>query len=137
MIVIDPGSVDFAESWQQDDETARWRSGPGHGASSSGSSLLEVEPGHRLPLHTDSAEETIVVVSGTADVRIAGERSEVLDGGLAVVPKLVPHEVRNVGSEPLRFVAVYADQDVVTRYEHPVLPDGSPERHTVRGSRIE
>lgn len=31
----------------------------------------------------------------------------------------------------LRFVAVYASPDVVTRYEQVVQPDGTRERHTV------
>jgi oxalate decarboxylase/phosphoglucose isomerase-like protein (cupin superfamily) len=62
---------------------------------------------------------------------VSGDRAQVAAGGLAVVPKDVPHEVRNAGDGPLTFVAVYAEPDVVTRYEHPVQPDGSRERHTV------
>ena len=31
----------------------------------------------------------------------------------------------------LRFVAIYAEPGVVTRYEAPVRPDGRAERHTV------
>jgi quercetin dioxygenase-like cupin family protein len=135
VIVVDTRQVELSESWQEHDETARWRSGPGHspstGARSSGSSVLEVDPGHRLPLHTDSAEEMIVVLTGTAEVRISGERRELAAGALAVVPKLEPHEVRNASRELLRFAAIYAEPDVVTRYEHPVQPDGSPERHTI------
>src|SRR5689334_11481329 len=53
----------------------------------SGSSLLEVAPGCRLPRHTDSAEETIVVLSGTAGVCAAEDRVDLPAGGLAVVPK--------------------------------------------------
>jgi quercetin dioxygenase-like cupin family protein len=90
-----------------------------------------VAAGCRLPRHTDSAEETIVVVDGTAEVEVSGERSRVERGGLAVIPKDVPHEVRNAGDDTLTFVAVYAEPDVVTRYEDVVEPDGSRERHTV------
>jgi quercetin dioxygenase-like cupin family protein len=90
-----------------------------------------VAAGCRLPRHTDSAEETIVVVAGTAEVEVSEERGRVAAGGLAVVPKDVPHEVRNAGDGPLTFVAVYAEPDVVTRYEQVVQPDGSRERQTV------
>jgi mannose-6-phosphate isomerase-like protein (cupin superfamily) len=90
-----------------------------------------VEPGNRLPQHTDSAEEIIVVLAGTAEIHVGEERTTLPAGGLAVVPKCVPHEVRNAGQERLRFAAVYAEPDVVTRYEHEVQPEGSPERHTV------
>jgi quercetin dioxygenase-like cupin family protein len=74
----------------------------------SGSSMLEVPAGCRLPRHTDSAEETILVLAGAADVTIGDERTELPAGGIAVVPKSAPHEVRNAGEETLRFVAVYS-----------------------------
>lgn len=135
MIVVDSGRLELSDSWQDGDETARWRSGPGHspsqGARSSGSSLLEVDPGNRLPRHTDSAEEMIVVLTGTAEIHVADEHARVEAGGLAVVPKLVPHEVCNAGEGVLRFAAIYAEPDVVTRYERPVQPDGTPERQTI------
>src|SRR5947209_18126512 len=135
MITIDAAGLEFSDSWQEDDPGARWRSAPGHspssGAESSGSSLLEVEPGCRLPRHTDSAEETIVVLAGTAEVEVGDERCVVMAGGLALVPKCVPHQVRNAGDDVLRFAAVYAEPDVVTTYERAVQPDGSAERHTV------
>jgi quercetin dioxygenase-like cupin family protein len=135
MISVDPRKLELSDSWQDGDETARWRSGPGHspssGAQSSGSSLLEVEPRRRLPRHTDSAEETIVVLAGTAEIQIGDEQGTVPAGGLAVVPRFVPHEVRNVGEDVLRFAAVYAEPSVITRYERDVQPEGSAERHTV------
>jgi quercetin dioxygenase-like cupin family protein len=127
--------LEFADAWVEGDESARWRSASGHGpacgARSSGSSIIEVEPGRRLPAHTDSAEETIVVLAGSADVQIEGETAHVTTGGLALVPTNLLHEVRNAGSEVLRFAAVYADTDVVTTYRERVQPDGSRERRPV------
>lgn len=132
---LSPEQVEFADAWIEGDPSARWRSGGGHGpsvgAASSGSSVLEVDPGCRLPRHTDSAEETVVVVAGRAEVIVGEERAEVDAGGAALVPKDVPHEVRNAGSDTLRFLAVYAAADVVTRYEHEVQPDGERERSPV------
>jgi quercetin dioxygenase-like cupin family protein len=130
-----PAAGGLGEAWIAGDRAERWRSGPGHGraqgARSSGSSLLEIDPGNRLPLHTDSAEETIVVISGTAAVTVDGEQEVVREGGVALVPKDAPHEVRNAGDELLRFAAVYASTDVVTTYEDEVQPDGSRERKPV------
>jgi quercetin dioxygenase-like cupin family protein len=119
---------DLSESWHEGDDTARWRSTAGHTGAASGSSLLEVDPGNRLPRHTDSAEELVVVVSGTASVTVAEETSEVPAGGVALVPECVPHEVRNAGDDVLRFVAVYAANDVTTTYEREVQPAGSREQ---------
>jgi quercetin dioxygenase-like cupin family protein len=123
---------ELAEAWIEGDDSARWRSRSGHGpedgAEASGSSLLEVDPGCRLPRHTDSAEETIVVVAGRASVTVGKETTEVGPGAVALVPECVPHEVRNAAGETLRFVAVYASTDVTTTYDAPVQPDGERER---------
>jgi quercetin dioxygenase-like cupin family protein len=135
MLTFSLDDLEFSDAWIEDDETARWRSAAGHapssGARSSGSSVLEVEAGCKLPMHTDSAEETIVVLAGCAEVQVGGETAQVSAGGLALVPKNVMHEVRNAGGDVLRFAAVYAEPDVVTTYVDPVQPDGSRERHTV------
>ncbi len=137
MIVIRAAEVELSDAWIDGDDAARWRSGSGHqpsdGARASGSSPIEVEAGCKLPLHTDSAEETIVVVAGTAEVRVGGESALLGAGDLAVVPEGTPHEIRNAGADGLRFIAVYAAADVVTRYAEEVQPDGSRERHTVGG----
>ena len=126
---------DLNDSWVDGRPHLRWRStvgtSPDTGARASGTSLLEVDPGCALPRHTDSAEETVVVVSGTAQVQVGDESATVPAGGVALVPKDVPHQVSNAGDEPLRFVAVYAATDVVTRYEADVQPDGGRERQTI------
>lgn len=121
-------NADLSDAWVDGDDTARWRSTTGHTGEDSGSSLLEVPAGCRLPRHTDSAEETIVVVAGRASVTVGGEDADVPAGGVALVPECVPHEVRNAAEEPLRFVALYAGTDVVTTYEQPVEPGGDRER---------
>ncbi len=128
-------TVELADAWIEGDDGARWRSGSGLGPSDgtreSGCSLLEVDPGARLPRHTDSAEELVVVVEGEAEVVVDEQPALVAAGGLALVPREVPHEVRNAGDGVLRFAAVYAGTDVVTRYEAPVQPSGERERKPV------
>ena len=126
--------TELSDSWVDGQPNLRWRSTTGTEppeAQASGSSLLEVDPGCALARHTDSAEETVVVVSGAAEVELDGERDVVPAGGVALIPKDVPHQVANAGEDVLRFVAVYAATDVVTRYEAPVQPDGEQERQTI------
>ena len=127
--------AELAESWVDGRPELRWRStvgtGPEGSATASGTSLLEVDPGCALARHTDSAEELVVVVDGSAEVEVAGDRAALGAGGVALVPQDVPHQVRNAGERPLRFVAVYASTDVVTRYEAPVQPGGERERQTI------
>src|SRR5829696_7814271 len=119
---------ELSEQWVEGRQDLRWRTKlgttPDDGAKASSTSLLEVDPGCALPRHSDSAEETVVVVSGVAELEVEGETERVNAGGVALVPKDVPHEVRSVGDEPLRFVAVYADTEVVTTYEAEVQPSG-------------
>jgi quercetin dioxygenase-like cupin family protein len=125
--IADFGTADLSDSWIDGDDSARWRSATGEVGDESGTSLLEVPAGCRLPRHTDSAEETIVVVDGTASVTVGDEQGEVPAGGVALVPECVPHEVRNAGDRPLRFVALYADTDVTTTYDQPIQPSGDRE----------
>jgi quercetin dioxygenase-like cupin family protein len=122
--------MDFQEAWIEGEEGARWRSSTVHAGAASGSSVLEVDAGCRLGRHTDSAEEAIVVVAGRAEVDLDGERTTLAAGEIACVPEGVPHEVRNAGEETLRFAAVYASNDVITRYVAPVQPDGERERRS-------
>jgi quercetin dioxygenase-like cupin family protein len=135
MIAFSSQDLEFSDAYVEGDDGARWRSASGHspstGARSSGSSVIEVPSGCRLPRHTDSAEETVVILAGAAEVLVGDERASLPAGGLAVIPVGAPHELRNVGEESLRFVALYASADVVTRYDDVVQPDGSRERHTV------
>lgn len=128
---------DLEEQWVEGRPELRWRSTlgttPEGGARASSTSLLEVDPGCALPRHTDSVEEVVVVVSGAAEVEVGGSTGRVSAGGVVLVPESVPHQVRSVGDEPLRFVACYAGVDVVTRYEDEVQPSGERESQTVGG----
>src|SRR5215210_2449986 len=135
MTTVDPERLGLSDAWIEGDPSARWRSaaalGPGNGADETGASLLEVDPGCRLARHTDSAEETIVVLKGKAEVEIDENRELVERNGIALVPTRQPHSVANAGDEPLRFLAFYSSAEVVTTYEAPVEPDGGRERNPV------
>jgi quercetin dioxygenase-like cupin family protein len=132
---VQPGRVELSSAWIEGDPGARWRSasalGPSEGAEASGCAMLEVPAGCRLPRHTDSAEEIVVVTEGLAEITVGDETQRVPAGGVALVPCGVVHEVRNVGRTTLRFAAVYAANDVVTTYERPVRPEGRRQRRSV------
>ena len=135
MLAVQLDDIELEESWIEGEEGARWRTatvhGPGTGAAASGSSLLEVPAGCVLARHTDSTEELIVVLAGEAEATVGDESGRVAAGGVTLVPKDVPHEVRNAGDGDLRFLALYADLDVTTIYESPVEPGGERERTPV------
>ena len=56
---------------------------------------LEVDPGHRIPLHTHSAEEIFVVLAGEGVVRAGDEQWTASAGALAVAPAFTPHGWEN------------------------------------------
>ena len=43
------------------------------GTASTATVLFELDPGAELPVHTDSAEELLIIVQGTAEARVGDE----------------------------------------------------------------
>jgi quercetin dioxygenase-like cupin family protein len=94
------------------------------GTASTSVVYFELEPGEHTGMHSDSAEETVLILAGTAEA-IVGDESGVLEtGGLGVVPALVPHDVRNVGEETLKVVGFFTSNTVVSVFDDPMLPVG-------------
>lgn len=85
---------------------------------------FEVAPGERLATHTDSAEEVLYIVSGTAEAELGDERGVVSAGDLAVIPAMVPHGLRNVGDETVKVVGFFSEARIVSTFEEPVQPMG-------------
>src|ERR687891_1481757 len=83
---------------------------------------FEIEPGHRLGTHTDSAEEILLVLEGTAEVSLGDEQGQISAGEMAVVPAMVPHGLRNVGDETARLVGFFSSNVVVSTFDQPMMP---------------
>jgi quercetin dioxygenase-like cupin family protein len=94
------------------------------GASDSGVVYFELEPGKRLARHTDSAEEILYIVAGTAEAEVGGEHGNVSAGDLAVIPAMVPHALRNLGDDTVKVVGFFADATIVSEFEEPLMPMG-------------
>lgn len=84
---------------------------------------MEFEPGAVLPRHTDSAEELLLVLEGTAEGTIGDETGLLQAGDIAVVPALAPHGLRNVGDGRLRVVGFFSSSTNLGVFEEP-LPTG-------------
>jgi quercetin dioxygenase-like cupin family protein len=86
--------------------------------------VLEVDPGKRIPLHTHSAEETIIVLNGSA-IATAGEaQGPVSVGSVIVVPAFAKHGFENTGAETLRLLAFFPAGAVVSWFDEPIAPFG-------------
>jgi quercetin dioxygenase-like cupin family protein len=91
---------------------------------STASVLFELDPGCELPVHTDSAEELLVVVQGTAEARVGEEVGRLETHQVAVVPPLAPHGLRNIGDDVLRVFGTFSASTVVSVFEQPFEPGG-------------
>src|SRR5438445_7669924 len=104
--------LDLFDGWSDTDAGMRVRAGfpisSGTGTKSTTVVYFELEPGRHLGSHTDSAEEILLVISGTGEATIDDEWAPIQAGTLAVVPALAPHSVKNTGEETLRLVGFFS-----------------------------
>jgi quercetin dioxygenase-like cupin family protein len=120
--------VELAEGWSEVDPDVGFEFGlavsAANGNSSSQVICVNIEPGKRGGMHAHSAEEIFLVLEGTAEVTMGAEREQVSAGGMAIIPAQVPHDPLNVGSETLRFLAIFPSAAVLHTWEVPVMPIG-------------
>ena len=129
MLTVQTTTVELMDGWlASDPDRARTRVtfpiNAATGAKSSAVVYFELDPGCRLGRHTDSAEETLLLLAGTVDVEVDGERGRLAAGDLALVPAMAPHAMVNVGAETARVVGVFSAARVTSTFEEPVQPFG-------------
>lgn len=86
------------------------------GTASTATVLFELDPGAELPVHTDSAEELLVVVQGTGEARVGDDVGRVGAHEVALVPPMAPHSLRNVGDDVLRVFGTFSSSTVVSTF---------------------
>jgi quercetin dioxygenase-like cupin family protein len=96
----------------------------GSGTKNTAVVYFELEPGHRLGTHTDSAEEILLILEGTAEASVGDEQGRVSAGDMALVPAMVPHALRNVGDETVRVVGFFSSNVIVSTFDRPMMPVG-------------
>jgi quercetin dioxygenase-like cupin family protein len=94
------------------------------GTASTATVLFELDPGAELPVHTDSAEELLIVVQGTAEARVGDEIGRIGKHEVALVPPMAPHGLRNIGDDVLRVFGTFSASTVVSTFEEPFEPGG-------------
>ena len=129
-------AFELRDAWLDSDSSARWRlnvalSGT-NGTESCSMIYFELDPGCRLARHTDSAEEMVLILSGSAVAEVAERELEVDAGGVVVIPQRVSHEIRNGGPGVVRAVGFFATASPVSTFDEPVMPGGTRVRGTNR-----
>ena len=88
---------------------------------------LEVDPGDHVPLHTHSAEETLVFLEGTGHATAGAVEADVSAGSIVVAPAFTPHGFANTGEGTLKAVGFFGTGALVTTFDAPVAPFGTAE----------
>jgi quercetin dioxygenase-like cupin family protein len=126
MQAVQIDELELFEGWSQSDPGMRVRAGfpisSGTGTKSTTVVYFELEPGEHLGSHTDSAEEVLLILSGSGEATIGEEEAAVRMGTLAVVPALVPHSLKNTGEETLRVVGFFSSSTVLSIFAEPMEP---------------
>jgi quercetin dioxygenase-like cupin family protein len=94
-----------------------------HGTKDLATVYFEIKPGDNLGMHTDSAEELLVILEGELTAIVGNEYSQVTKGDIALVPKMVPHDIRNTGNTTARVLGVFGGaNNIVATFEKDWLP---------------
>jgi quercetin dioxygenase-like cupin family protein len=90
----------------------------GTGSASTSIVYVEVEAGAHV------GTQTVLVLEGTAEAITGEQRTTLSAGQMALVPASVPHDVKNVGDGPMRFVGFFASSTLVSVFDDPIAPIG-------------
>ncbi|WNS74977.1 cupin domain-containing protein [Bacillus sp. DTU_2020_1000418_1_SI_GHA_SEK_038] len=126
MITANLNSLKLLEGWFESDPTTRQKAAfplyKSTGTKNLSVVYFEIEPGNSLGTHTDSAEEIILVLEGKAEATVNNEKGELTKGEMALIPIMVPHNVRNIGSETLKVIGFFSSPNVVSTFVEPLMP---------------
>jgi mannose-6-phosphate isomerase-like protein (cupin superfamily) len=129
MFAIQCDELELLEAWSDVDPELRGRFdfpiSFETGAASTSVVYFEVAPGEHCGRHKHSAEEVLLILEGNAEAEVGDERGPASRGGLVLVPAMVGHDVRNIGSETLRVVGFFSSAAVVTDIEERLEPMGT------------
>lgn len=86
---------------------------------------VELDPNEELGTHTDSAEEVLLILEGRVEVTVGDETAVVEAPSLALVPTMVPHTLRNVGTSRVKFAGFFPSRYLVATFDNQWLPDNT------------
>ena len=112
---MDPLNVDNVDTvglTSSTSDDASWVGGyfayGGNGADHSAVVYFAVPPGKRLGWHTDTAEETQFILSGSGELLLDDGPKPIRAGDVVVLRIGTGHDLRNTGSGDLRVVGFFA-----------------------------
>jgi quercetin dioxygenase-like cupin family protein len=121
-------SVDTVGLTSSTSDDAAWVGGyfayGGNGADKSAVVYFAVPPGKRLGWHTDTAEETQFILSGSGELLLDDGARPIRAGDVVVLTIGTGHDLRNTGDEDLRVVGFFASPEVEQHWTTEVWDPG-------------
>lgn len=94
-----------------------------NGTQSTATVYFELDAGDTLGRHTDSAEEILVILEGTVEAEIGEEKGSLTEGEIALVPKMVPHNLSNIGKGKARVLGIFGGANhIVATFDNVWMP---------------
>jgi len=94
-----------------------------HGSQDLATVYFELEPGDQLGRHTDSAEELLFIIEGDVEVEVGGEIKGASSRSIALVPTMVPHNIRNTGTSKAKVMGFFGGaNNIVATFEQAMSP---------------
>jgi quercetin dioxygenase-like cupin family protein len=121
--------VDTVELNSTATEDASWTGGffayGGEGADDSTVIYFAIPPGKRLGRHTDTAEETQFILSGSGDILLDAGPKPIRPGDVIVLTEGTMHDLHNTGNEDLRVIGFFSKPSVQQHWTEEVWEPGS------------
>ncbi|MFD1038775.1 cupin domain-containing protein [Virgibacillus byunsanensis] len=126
--------LELLEAWHDNDYTKRWKAclplmkefpfWVGVEAKTLSVVYFEIEPGNALGEHTDSAEEIVLVLSGSAEAIICEEVTDLNEGKMVIIPEMASHSIKNTGNETVKCIGFYSKPVVTSTFKEVMQPLG-------------
>lgn len=114
-------AVDFRETEARTAPSGKAKiyrvAGQQEGAKNAFFGVLEIQPGARVPVHRDSTEEYLYIVTGGGKLTIDGTTTEIKEGFTVFMPAGAEVSFEVTGNEVVRAVQFFAGQGPETKYE--------------------
>jgi len=121
-------TIDTLELTSSSTDDAQWVGGyftyGGEGAEASTTVYFAVPPGKRLGRHTDTAEETQFILSGSGDLLLDDGPKPLRPGDVVVLTEGTFHDLHNTGSEDLRVLGFFSAPGVEQHWSEEVWEPG-------------
>jgi quercetin dioxygenase-like cupin family protein len=127
ILTVNPNKLELPTFYGAEGDSKRRVSGTFPLRSATGtkaSSLVyfELDPEFELGTHSDSGEETVFIVEGTVEVTINNRQKRLVQGEMALVPEMEPHNFKNVGSKKAKVMGFFPKPDIVATFEKVFMP---------------